>query len=226
MAVYYRILPGANSAYQDMVAGFELKSVLAARGFQILGQDARSAIPELAELAHARNKRSALVAISALQYLGQDALEPLLAIATNTTFEKERRFWAMTTLGKMSYLGTNATPAVPLLIQCLREPDLAADAANALGSLGLKNDASVHALIQCAQVGTNFARFAAIRTLGTFGEQARAAVPALLRFLDEPDVDLHTQGSESWWPRLPLHESVTNALLKISPEALTNHAPK
>jgi hypothetical protein len=161
-------------------------------GFVILGPSARSAIPDLVRIANRGDRPSADIAVFYLRYLGIDALPPLLSIMThnaNTTFPL--RCGAIDSIGDMGYLGTNARPAIVLLIESLNEPDVATRAATALGSLHLDNDVSIPALIRCTRSTNDSLRKTGILSLGKFGRSAQAQVlPVLTKLLDDPDASI------------------------------------
>lgn len=148
-------------------------------------------------------------------------------------------------------LGTNAAPAVPALTDLLNKNedlDVQGEAVMALGRIGPAAQDAVPDIIKCLQGTNQYAALFApttlakihkqpelvipalihnleaykhkpvhvrriIQAIGDFGEQATPAVPALLTFLKEQD-DTTTR---SW---------VTNALMKIDPEAAANAGMK
>ena len=72
---------------------------------------------------------------------------------------------------------------------------------------------NVTARSACLRTGSpDFLRDPAIFGLADYGVQARAAVPSLLQLTADPDALIRSLA--------------TNALLKITPEALTNHPVK
>lgn len=92
-------------------------------GFRVLGAEGRSAIPALARMAtnYAASDRLSRIQnlCSALVGIGPDSLGVLSTIATNEVFG-HARLDAVYSIGS---LGTNARPAVPVLLQCLKEPN-------------------------------------------------------------------------------------------------------
>jgi HEAT repeat protein len=85
-------------------------------GFRVLGAQARSAIPDLARMAtnYAPVREQHY---QALVGIGPESLGVLSTIATNEV-SAQARLNAVDAIGS---LGTNARPAVPVLIQCLKE---------------------------------------------------------------------------------------------------------
>ena len=111
-------------------------------------------------------------------------------------------------------LGTNAGPAVPILIGYLRErnENLARFSAMTLGHLRPQPDLVVPAMIDALQDSRPSSRRVAAEALGQYGDQARPAVPALLDALNDMD-------------KLTC-KATTNALRVIAPETLTNAPAK
>jgi len=190
----------------ESLASPQLRVTRAVWGFYILGEDARGAVPDLARVASERKSPSSEFAFVALSYLGKDALPPLLSMITNTTSLPMLRLEALSSVGKLGHLGTNAHPAVVLLIRCLDDPDLAPTAAKTLGTLHLESDITVPALIVCIRSTNQGTRVQAVSGLDDFGPAARAAVPELTKLLSDPDVFVRY--------------ATRNALRLIAPEVL------
>jgi len=93
-------------------------------GFVILGSRASNGIPALTRLALSTNSQSALFAISSLSYLGEGAVQPLVALSSNRTLAPENRAFAVSAMGNMTYLGTNAAPCIGALVACSKETNL------------------------------------------------------------------------------------------------------
>lgn len=150
-------------------------------GFELLGPNADAAIPELARVANAANGANApRVAVDALVGIGPAALPAVMSVVTNTN--SMARFYAITSLRAF---GSNATPAIPILIDSLREDDLIATAAaQTLGALQLEQEITVPALMKMVESPRPLLRLFAIDAIVAFGEQAR---PALLKALEDED---------------------------------------
>ena len=142
----------------------------------------------------------------ALMYLGTDGLPPLLAVVTNRTLPVEFRCDAIERVGATRRWGADASSAVPALLGCLQDDEVAAEAARALGNLALEPRLAVPALTEALQSTNLLLQARAAGSLGDFGGEARAAVPSLLSALE---------GS----PGVLGHE-ITNALMRIAPEVL------
>jgi HEAT repeat protein len=153
----------------------------------------------------------------ALAAIGPPAIPELLAILSDTSLSADARFGATQVLDElvsrpitMGTLGTNADPAVSLLIRNLNDPNhwVAGEAAAVLGTLKLQPNASVPALSSALTNKDPVVRVRAAGALGHFSEMARPAMPALLAAMADPDADVCY--------------SASNALRHIVPEALTN----
>jgi len=154
-------------------------------GFEILGTNASEAIPELSRAASGDGTNyEGWNAILALRFLGKRALPPLLGVLTNRAFVDGRRGHAAVCIGTM---GTDVSAAVPVLIGCLTDDQVAEDAASALGNLALAPEVSVPALIKALHRGDERVRWSAAAALGRFGPEAVSAVPALRRALKDRD---------------------------------------
>lgn len=107
-------------------------------------------------------------------------------------------------------LGTNATPAVPILLRHLEHPNhfYRERAADALGSLHIEPDIVIPALTRLLEDDSQAARYLALQGLGNFESRTRPAAPAIIALLaDHEDA---------------VREAATNALRRIALEVLTN----
>jgi len=99
----------------------EFRANTATVALAVLGPEAGRALPELARLAISTN--SPVVsrrAMRALTYVGDQGMAPLMVILNNR--QHPYRVFAIDYIGAF---GTNATMAVPALVEALRDPDLA-----------------------------------------------------------------------------------------------------
>ncbi len=187
-----------------------LRAGAAVAGFEILGAQARPAVPGLARvLEESKAVESADRAMICLAVIGTDGLPPLLATVTNQA--KPGRVRGLGTR-YIAYLAaqikTNANPAVPVLVQCLedRDPQVAQEAAIALGELAIEPGVTGPALTNALRNSDRLVRCLAAQSLGRFGRRAGAGVPALVNALND---------AES-----VVREAATNALREIDPEVL------
>ena len=107
-------------------------------------------------------------------------------------------------------LGTNASPAIPIFLRQLENPNhfYRERAADALGNLHIEPETVVPALTHLLRDDSKAARYLAICGLGNFEFRARSAVPAITAFLTDPEDGVR--------------EAATNILRKIAPEVITN----
>lgn len=119
------------------------------QAFLILGPDANPDVPQLTRLMREpAAKDKGFSAALALAYIGPAGLAPLQAAAADPG--ARCRLNAISALGEM---GTNALPAIPLLMQCLTNAnlDVARSATYALCKLRLQPELVLPALANCLQ---------------------------------------------------------------------------
>jgi hypothetical protein len=200
------------------------RAAAAADAFSVLGDDARSAVPDLIALVNSPGQTERFGnAIRALDGIGSNAIPALSAHISNTNaFNREQTIQAL-----MMYptLAKSGAPALPALVRCLEDPDgkVRYESATAL-ALRTNGDKAHAALVvpaltrclrdrlpQCTDIewGNMQCRMAGL--LAFYGEEARIAVPHLLQMAQSPDPHVHG--------------FATNALLRIAPAALTNAPP-
>lgn len=154
-------------------------------------------------------------AVDALANIGKTAIPALLDALSERGGPGRERIARL-----FGDLGTNALPAVPILVGCLRETNVhvVVAAADALGDLKLEPKTVVPAL-SCGLTNRDHAiRSCSALTLRRFGGVAKSAVPDLVSALDDPYADVR--------------KSAYEALGRIAPEELekdrvrTHEAPK
>jgi HEAT repeat protein len=155
-------------------------------GFEILGPTAVPALPALERMAldskhFARSAR----AINALKSIGHDAVPALVRIvlAPNSTNQLQ----AFNVLGSM---GTNAAPAVPVLIELLKnkDVDIAGAALRTLDTLLLSGATVVPAIAEI--VDHPKLHNLAISTIVDYQSEAGPAIPRLVQCLTNIDQDI------------------------------------
>ena len=183
----------------------------AASAFSALGPAGNGAIPELTRLANdAEHYFKSIAATQALGRSGKAGAPPLLGLLQSDNVVI--RAHAAKAIG---HLGSNALPAIPLLLQYVTnvaDMDVAEAAAATLGTLGFEPDRVVPALSNALHSPPPLIRRTAVRALGRFATNSAAARPALAIALVDPEASVRALA--------------TNALLKIAPEYLTNAPPK
>jgi hypothetical protein len=170
------------------------------------GRKASAAVPDLAQLMNtATSPFTCGRAAYALAHLGPDACPPLFEALTN-----KQTIVRLRAMGVICYLGTNATPVLPLLVQRLADadPSVRQSAARALGGLRLEASVVVPALQLSLQDPDDEVRRTAASALGEFGQEARVAVPSLLNLITSTDPFVR--------------EEATNAIRRITRQAPTN----
>lgn len=190
------------------------KAETAAAALRALGPSAAPAIPGLVTLMAATNANVSYRAIYTLSRLGTNGLTVLLAAAANPAYS--RRIGAVQAMGHMAYLGTNVTPALPVLLQCAQDQDriLSRIAVTALAQLAADTTATLpmNSILPavCATLTDPdpFTRGYGIDLLLQIGPPARHAAPALLNAFQDPDDHVRRKA--------------TNALRRIAPDLLTN----
>jgi hypothetical protein len=188
----------------------------AAVGFYVLGPRARPAIPVLlAMMKDQKSPDTAQCAQYAFACIGPDALPYLIAVLQDTNAANApSRYDAAACIGILPCLRTNAAPAVPALIACLKEQDplLPGLAVDSLRQVSLQHELVVPAIIQVVQTTTNVSlRGHSVWVLGEFGSKARAATNCVFAALSDPDGGVR--------------RAATNALLRIAPELVPSTTP-
>jgi hypothetical protein len=172
--------------------------------FRVLGPRAAPAVSGIAQLlGPSQDPGFAPRAVDALCCIGPPAMPALIKALTNGN--PDARFWSATA---MLVMGTNATPAVPALIICLKDPACSAAAFLALGALKLEPQLAVPAIADMAHDPDPIIRLRAIVALADYGHLARSALPTIRAALVDPDPTVR--------------DSATNSLRAVASETLTN----
>jgi len=176
--------------------------VLAPVGFATLGSQSVPAIPEL--LRRARNPRAgdrAQLATEVLAWLGSDGLASLSDVLSDPA--APTRVQAARLIG--TRFGSNATPVLPTLIKCLRDPDaeVAVAASVALAGLRLDPTNTVRACIKALEDPRPMVRLQIVNLIATYEDEASEALPVLNNYLHDLD------------PKV--REATSNALKIIAP---------
>jgi hypothetical protein len=153
--------------------------------WQVLGPEAKGAVEELSRLMqNPKEQTAARRAALVLPNLGPDALPSVLGALTNHQIVG-RNLLALST----HRLAPDARPAVPLLVQCLKDNDweVAFGAEYSLGKLRMEPDLAVPALTEALRHSHPSVRVGAAYALMHFGNEARPALSALLALLNDSD---------------------------------------
>jgi len=188
------------------------RAYAALTGFEILGPEGAPAAPALNNLLSDWDRKppsrvTADRVIFALGYMGDAGLGPLVSLVTNRSAPRVYRKQAVGSIWQsVSRLDTNASWAVPALIGCLDDPEVAPLVARILGDLRLEHALAVPALTRSLQNNDTRTPIEAAKSLGKFGTNATVAVPELLKALGSNDNGLRM--------------AAANALEIIAPEVL------
>jgi hypothetical protein len=182
------------------IADSNRQHLLALLGFEALGSQASSAIPDLKALVN--NPEAVRFAAWALVSISPNGVEAATSglQSTNALVRRETagvlgtpgvvRFTTNATPARMALLQAQAEFAVPPLIRALTDSDelTRARAATALGLLGQKAEIAVPALIRnLAETNGWRVPSSAAKGLRRFGTNATRALPALKAIVGHPD---------------------------------------
>jgi len=168
----------------------------AARALGEIGPAASAAIPYLAD---ATNE----VAVVALIKIRQDSFQPFFERLKDTSDVSK---W-FRTAAEVSGLGTNADPAIPLLVAAFDHTNkhIPYQAVLVVGRLHRRPEVCLPALVSLLNSTNNSLRAEALNALASFGPAAKPAAPEIVRCLND---------REAW-----VRDSATNALRAIDPSA-------
>lgn len=209
-----RICDSTNSLAQSILKlGFIQRPVIqrldralgSLKAFSILGPKAEVAIPELNQMIWTGKPFSQVMAAQALAFTGPKALPYLMSILTNAPSRAR-----IAVARAFTDLGTNAYPAVPLLINCFQDTNewLCGCAAMTLSRLRLDPERALPALLRTMADPRPLVSGAGNNAIKNWGVRAR---PVLLKTLTNADPILRS--------------FATNALLQIDPNALPKVTP-
>jgi HEAT repeat protein len=183
----------------------EHKADLASVGFIELGAQAAPAIPTLAQIANDPTKaKAALRAVNALGDIGPGAVLELTTILTNrAALNRPIAAW------RIGQLGTNATQALPAVLQCVADADqdVAVGAIASLRCTGPEDERVFQAMSAALHDSRPRVRLCAEQILWGAGQRA---VPLLLHATEDPDYAVRGQAIV--------------ILQQLAPTALTNVA--
>jgi hypothetical protein len=183
----------------------------ALHGFEGLGPAAKAAIPELVALLGERNVGN--YPSIALAYIGPDAVPALTNVLRTNHVIRARR----NALEALSSMGTDAVEAVPILITLLKHPseqDRWA-AAMALAEAGRNQPEVVVPVLAIAltnPINTTSAVIA--EALGSFGESAKDAAPALRFASLHGDANVRSQAAAALQKTSPQTKDALEPLRK------------
>ena len=214
--------PLAGATTRAIATSLSRQQRLAAQtltGYQILGSQARPAIPELTSLM--KDEWSSVWAMHALANIGPEGLPALLAALVDP--QTAHRSNIPRYIGSLRRSGHDISAAVPVLIRCLGDPDHEVASAAASTLARARRDPRSNPFIRDGPAGLERAvpiltdslkdprasvRYAAASTIAMFRDQGRPAVPALIEAMTDSDASVRF--------------AATNALQRIAPEVLTS----
>jgi HEAT repeat protein len=180
LALFNKVLKTSLQDRSDTLAHSATSALI------LLGPKAEEAVPGLAIIMNDQRRPSAARrAGTALSVLGRKLLAADMALMTNR-FDDLRREGVV---NAGTYFGDRLAPAVPAIIQCLRDTNylVAVDAARVLSTARAEPKLVVPALMKHFNDERVGVRVSAIQGIWEFGAQARPAVPALVALLKDPD---------------------------------------
>lgn len=147
-------------------------------GFAILREEATPAIPVLTNLlSHYERRNTSVRALMSLSYIGTNGLMIVVGVITNASCPDQLRSSALSCINAM---GTDAAPAVAVLVDALNDPKMGQLVPMKLGRLKLRPEVVVPALIKYLRTGDAPLAGLAADVLAEFGQAASNAVPDLL----------------------------------------------
>jgi hypothetical protein len=202
----YRLLP-------NPIANLMVKPILQAQrareGFNILGTAASPAISELVRMTERWPRESAVYAVSAIRGCNAqpDALSALIAITVNRTKPLALRQNAMEAVASLHLVENYENWVVPAILPCVQEDEMAESTVHALASFKISPDVGVPVMRNAVGSKNAVVRVWAVVSLGRYGKAASAAIPELLRAVNDSD------------PRVK--QEAVDALKVVAPEGLT-----
>ena len=169
----------------------ELDHQAAARALQLIGPDAKAAVPALARVLHGQERVARWDAAYALASIGKDAV-PALVAALNDQ-DPEARTAAITAL---LHIGPGAEAAIPALFARLQDdnPGVRLQASEALSAIG---PAAGQVLIHAIERERGIVQQRAAKVLMSMMFARRAAEPALLKMASDEDPLSRAQAIET-----------------------------
>jgi HEAT repeat protein len=172
------------------------------------GPDARDAVPALLDVLSRKLPRDQLLAHNrpieiavALGQIGPEARPAIPALIALVKKQPHTQLAAILALGQIG--GTEARAAIPILKQLLRSQDelVRIRGAQTLWQIDRRADKVLPVLIELVQPGRK-SRYHAAEALGSMGEVARKAVPALRACLDDRSFHamwVHLKAAQALW---------------------------
>ena len=190
-----------------------------------LGPKAKPAIPALIKLLNDNNQYTFGYSGAALDRIGADAVDPLIASLTNKDATVRTRI--VVALGQMpAYSGKSdalLSNGIPVLLTSLQDENsyVRSFSAWSLGLLGEKGELVIPALMKVLNDTNDQVRGCASLALGAFKEQAKPAIQTLLTTIHDPSPDVRAQAAIALVQIEPTNEEQINELMPILTENIT-----
>ena len=177
----------------------------------VLGQQARRAIPELAQRLH--DPSTSPYAIDALAGIGPEVIPVLATVAADGSVEvRQHANKALVMFAGRKQATAYSAQLAPVFLRNLRDEDCMVRGDAAIGLPFVANAATaIPPLVRNLQDTNTYVRAMAAAALGMFGSQSAAAVPSLLELAKSEDAFAR--------------EQATTALGRIAPPAAESGLP-
>jgi len=160
-----------------------------------------------------------------LDALGKIHAQPEIAVPAVMTYLTKSPYQSSAAM-VLGRFGTNAAPAVPLLLEMLakdRDPMARGQAAGALGKIRVEPASVLPALVQSLKDTTPYIRDLSAGAIVSYGAEARPIVPTLVELLKGPDTLLRSTVATTLGRIHVDPELVVPALLEYLVEPKGNH---
>jgi hypothetical protein len=157
-------------------------------GFQILGSQARSAIPALVAMMKGQDILPSIHAAAALGFIGADSI-PVLLAALEDPKQPNRVDIVYALANAGSKAGGSTETVIGALVRCTRDRDerVASAGVAFLGVLAMEPETSLPALTAILEDTQSKLRTSAAMAIGRFGHRGLPALAALKRCLNDPE---------------------------------------
>lgn len=186
-----------------------MRGIAATKAIALLDTHTRLIVPELERrLNMPGNGYSQNVGV-ALGQLGAPGLPPVMNAISNAPSHVRCR-----AILSLPWFGSNAMPAVPLVVQSLYNTNAVVllSAADTLRQLNVESEQCIRVLVGKLNHFDYTTRQVAVTGLSAFGAKARVVVPVLIRMAQGDNAEITADG----------RRAATEVLEQIAPEVLTN----
>lgn len=183
------------------------------KAFEIMGPQAKEAVPVLIEALRDRERAVTFAASTALSKIGELAISQLIDSAKNE--DQEIRLAAVTGLGA---LGAKSKPSIEALARALKDEQLIIRqaATDYIGLVGPGAKIAIPELIVLTRSRDKALKDMSLRALGNIGEAAISAVPAVTECLNDAYPFARKTAAEALGKIGPGAKSAIPAMLKLT----------